>query len=804
MPTQQEKSCFHCLSPIPENTAVHGKINGQAEIFCCSGCLGVSQWISEEGLDRYYQVRTSAPKADNLRLSQYTSFDLPEIYQKYTTLDTAGYRQIDLGVEGIHCAACMWLIEKSLEKQPGVKVAEGNASTFTLHLVWDDNQNKLSTLLVAIAMLGYQPQLSRDTDQQARYDAIRRTSLKRLAFSGLGMMQVMMYSVALYVGAWQGMSPTMTAFFQWVSFFLTTPIFIYSGFPFIQSAIQAIRVKHLNMDVPVAVAITLAYFFSVYHLLKGQGEVFFDSVVMFIFFLSASRYLEMMGRYKALIRTAKNTATLPEVVSVADKKSLSATITPTPIDSIQVNDLLLVSAGESIAVDGTVLLGQSTVNEALLTGESHPISKTSQDKVLAGSINQEQTLLIQANAIGQQTTLSETKRLLASAQTQKPAIQKVTDRLAGYIVAFILLSTATSFAVWQWVIQADNAFEIALSVLVATCPCALSLAVPTAYAAASNVLAYQRLFIKNNAVIDIIPKLSKVLFDKTGTLTTEDIQVTDTQTYTESTVSQVLTLAAVLERHIHHPIAKAFSIYDSKDYSLDNQQIISGQGVQGEINGVTYLLGKAALISQACQLSLNDEGVYLCRGKAPNAQLIAQFTLSDKLSVYAKTAIEALQKNQLPIAIASGDSHPRVQRIAETLGITHYRAEQLPTDKLNWVKSLQKQKQQVMMVGDGINDAPVLAAADVSLAVRGASALSQSHADIVLLNNDLRKISSLFRIAGTTRRIIRQNLTWAITYNLLAVPVAILGYLPPWIAALGMSLSSLVVLGNALRIYWIK
>lgn len=804
MSVQQEKSCFHCLSPIPDNTAVNGEINGKTESFCCSGCLGVCQWINEEGLDRYYQVRTSAPKADNLRLAQYASFDLPEIYQKYTSVDTAGNRQIDLGVEGIHCAACMWLIEKSLEKQPGVKVAEGNASTFTLHLVWDDEQSKLSKLLVAIAMLGYQPHLSRDTDQQARYDAMRRKSLKRLAFSGLGMMQVMMYSVALYVGAWQGMSPTMTAFFQWVSFFLTTPIFIYSGFPFIHSAIQAVRAKHLNMDVPVAVAITLAYCFSVYHLLKGQGEVFFDSVVMFIFFLSASRYLEMMGRYKALIRTAKNTATLPEVVSVADSKSLSASLTPTPIDSVQVNDLLLVAAGESIAVDGTVILGQSTVNEALLTGESHPISKSPQDKVLAGSINQEQTLLIQTDAVGQQTTLSETKRLLASAQTQKPSIQKVTDRLAGYIVAFILLSTASSFAVWQWVIHADNAFEIALSVLVATCPCALSLAVPTAYAAASNVLAYQRLFIKNNAVIDIIPRLSKLLFDKTGTLTTEDIQITDTQTYADYSVSRVLTLAAVLERHIHHPIAKAFSAHDTANDLLTNQQIISGQGVQGEINGISYLLGKATLISQACQLSLSDEGVYLCQGKAPNARLIARFSLSDKLSVYASKAIKKLQQNQLPIAIVSGDSLPRVQRIADILGITSYRAEQLPADKLNWVKSLQQQQLQVMMIGDGINDAPVLAAADVSLAVRGASALSQSQADIVLLNNDLRKIPTLFRIAGATRRIIRQNLSWAIAYNLLAVPVAILGYLPPWVAALGMSISSLVVLGNALRIYWIK
>ncbi|MGY0399787.1 MAG: heavy metal translocating P-type ATPase [Ostreibacterium sp.] len=794
----QDNLCFHCLSPILANAVTHGTINGQAEQFCCHGCLGVAQWVNEAGLNQYYRVRTGAPKADNIYLEKFQPFDLPEIYQKYT-VKTDNITQIDLTVEGIHCAACMWLIEKSVLQQSGVTLAEGNATTFTLHLEWDDNQSKLSALLKAIAKLGYQPLLGGDTGQQARYDQLRRTSLKRLALAGLGMMQVMMYSVGLYVGAWQGMSPEITVFLQWVSFFLATPIFFYAGFPFLQSAAQALKVKHLNMDVPVAIAITLAYSASVYHLLKGNREIFFDSVVMFIFFLSASRYLEMMGRYKALLRTAKNTAVLPEIVAIAESEQLFTQVSHNPIDSLKVGDLLLVRAGEIIAADGTVLQGNSLVNEALLTGESNPVTKSFNSKVLAGSINQEQALLIRADAIGQQTTLAETKRLLSIAQTQKPHIQKITDRLAAYIVGFILLSTSISYIVWQFIFHADNAFEIALSVLVATCPCALSLAVPTAYAAAANVLEQQRLFIKNSAVMDKIIGLNRVIFDKTGTLTTDNLKVIHTEILADLPESEVLSIAASLEQHIHHPIAKAFLSYKNNNHYLSEQQIISGKGVIGKINGVVYSLGSKKLMSGTYE-NTDNMGIYLCKEN----QLIAQFFLSDEINASAQSTVTYLKSKGLALSIASGDSNARVKTVAEKLGIDDYHAEQLPVDKLNWVSELQQQGQSVMMIGDGINDAPVLAVADISLAVGGASALSQSQADIILLNNDLRKIPQLINIAKRTRQVIRQNIVWAVIYNIAAVPLALLGYLPPWVAALSMSISSLVVLANALRIYWEK
>lgn len=793
-------NCYHCLSPVTETAVIYGKINGKQEAFCCRGCLGVAQWINESGLNQYYRVRDSAPKADNIHLEQYQSFDYPEIYQKYTYQTSDGLYQMDLAVEGIHCAACMWLIEKSVLQLAGVKKAEGNATTYTLHIEWDDSQTQISALLTAIAQLGYHPFLNRDKGQQERYDKLRRTALKRLALAGLGMMQVMMYSVALYVGAWKGMDPTMTAFFQWVSFFLATPVFFYSGFPFIKSAVLAIKSKYLNMDVPVAIAIILAYTFSIHNLLAKEGEIYFDSVVMFVFFLSASRYVEMMGRYKALLRTAKNTAVLPDVVAKTAQKSLSGRVEHIPIDSLQDNDLFIVQAGETIAADGTVVLGESTVNESLLTGEARPMPKSPDTQVLAGSINQEQTLLIRADAVGQQTTLAETKRLLAAVQTHKPHVQEVTDRLAAYIVAFILFSTATSFIVWKWVLHADNAFEIALSVLVATCPCALSLAVPTVYATASNILAGQRLFIKNNRIMDIVPKLSFLLFDKTGTLTTEQMHVIETQTLSNVGEAASKAIAAALEQHIHHPIARAFAPFKQPDVFVTEQKITSGKGVSGTVNGEHYSLGNREFIESVTRQALNEEGVYLCRQTTP----IARFTLSDTINPYAQAALASLSQWQTKMAIASGDDEVRVKVVADYLNIKRYQAKQLPDDKLQWVKSLQQKGECVMMVGDGINDAPVLAVADVSMAVGGASALSQSQADVVLLNNDLRKLPQLFKIAKSTRRIIRQNIAWAIGYNVLAVPVAIMGYLPPWVAALGMSLSSLIVLANALRIYWIK
>lgn len=884
--------CFHCLTPIDAHVKISAPIRGQTAHFCCHGCLGVTQWVHDSGLANYYNVRTGAPKVDSERAAHYASYDLPEIYEKYTSklepndlnklakLDNLGdpsdlgdssdrsqsMRQIDLFVADTHCAACMWLIEKSLQRIAGVVYAAGNASTQALRIQWHDNTTSLSTLLQAIAKLGYRPLLDKQNAAQQFYMATRKTQLKRLAVAGLGMMQVMMYSVALYAGAFYDMSDPIKHFLQWVSFFITTPVFFYAGYPFLHSLYQAIagfyqpqktfkqilrsQYYRLNMNVPVGLAITLAYCFSVYHLLLGAGEIYFDSVVMFIFFLSASRYLEVMGKNKAQRDSALNEQILPEVVQkVVDKATQTANQTanqatnqitqaiddkasnremtsgkpfetrPTPLASIALGDRLSVPAGDIIAGDGVVISGQSTVDESLLTGEARPIKKGPNDTVFAGSINQEQPLIIEMTALTNHTTLAKTQQLIQSAHTQKPKLQEITDRISAYVVAFILLSTSMTYFVWWAFIDDRRAFEVMLAVLVATCPCALSLSVPTAYASASSLLAKYRIFMRNNMALDAIPKITQLIFDKTGTLTTDDMHLVKLYNKTEHADTDILAIAAALESGIHHPIAKAFKPFINPSIHSEGTTIFTSEGVSGRVNGTPYFIGSQQAIIQrfpALAEQTQPNAIHLCQTNQPHDEqprdeqsldkrldsLIACFHLSDEINSTAASAITKLR--HLSLQILSGDSTARVAEIAQKLNLTDYRGEQTPEHKLQAVAHSQQQQQHVMMIGDGINDAPVLAQADVSIAVGNASALSRSQSDMVLPSPDLNKIPFIFRVAKKTRRIIIQNLSLSIGYNVTAIPLAILGFLPPWAAALGMSLSSLVVLTNALRISWIK
>ncbi len=800
------KNCHHCKQEIPKNINISEEVDNNKYQFCCNGCLGVYLWIKEENLEQYYKVRSSAPKADNIDLAKYELFDLPEIYQKYTyqnlekqNSENKILTEVNINIKGIHCPACMWLIEKSLLKNKSIISAQGNASTFSLNVIWDNSKIKLSKILITIARLGYIPELnSLGNNKKEDISKEKRKTIKRLIVSALGMMQVMMFSAGLYVGDWQSIDPAFKSLLQWVSFLVTTPVYFYAGMVFVISAIKAIKNKNLNMDVPVAIAITLAYIFSIYHLLKGQGNIYFDTVVMFIFFLSASRYLEVMSRHKAELYSLQNQAILPEIVIKIKNK----TQTPILLDLLKVGDIILVKSGETIGADGVVISGKTTVNQSLLTGEDKSIIKKIGNEVFAGTLNQEQIITIKVTAVLQNTTLAKTKQLLNKAQIDKPKTAIIADRVAKYIVGFILISTVLSYIVWEFILGSDNSFEIALSVLVATCPCALSLAVPAAYTASANALARNKLFIKNNDVFDKIKNLKHIIFDKTGTLTTSNIKLDKINLFSKKyTEKQILEIVASMEKNIHHPIANAFKNFIHQNINVNDVKIISGKGIKANYQQTDIYLGSYNFMQETeHNLSINNnENNKNLLFLADKKQILASFKLKEQTSTYAKEAISNLSNYNL--YIASGDSKGKVEKIAKTLGIRNFYHQMLAKDKLDLLKKLRYSNNKpsvVMMVGDGVNDAPVLAGADISIAVADASSLSKSNSDIVLLNNDLRLVYKFIKIAQKTRKVILQNITWAICYNLVAIPLAILGYLPPWVAAIGMSLSSLFVTLNAI------
>ncbi len=796
--------CFHCNDEIPERTAISKEINGQTREFCCHGCLAVSEWIYHENLEQYYAVRESAPALKDSVSKDFSGYDLPEIYDKYVrslpsnaSQQGADLKSLDLRVEGIHCAACVWLLENALKRLSGVQQVDGNASTYLLSLRWDDKQIKLSKLLSTIHNLGYKHVLNARADGRLSYQKKRNQLLKKLIVAGLGMMQVMMYSSGLYAGEFYGIVAISERLLQWVSFIITTPVYFYSGSVFLFSAVKAIRHCHINMDVPIALAITLAYVASVYHFFTHQGEIYFDTVVMFVFFLSASRYLEMMTRYKALLKSSEQGELLPEVVRLSTASSQTQLL---PLDALRVDDEVIVDVGEVIPADGIVIAGESAVSEAHLTGESKPIKKQQSAAVYAGSVNGKAPLTIKVTAVKGQTALAETERLLNGASVQKSELSRLADRLASKILIFILLTALGSYAVWAWFLHSEEAFTVALSVLVATCPCALSLAVPTVYAATANRLSENRLYLKNNDLLDIIPKVKSILFDKTGTLTEPATQVSVEVVFGDYSQSTVLEIAGALERHFNHPIAAGFRQHDQQTMSASSLSAIEGKGVSGTINGKLYYLGNTQLVSSLLTdidvEQLQADFIYLIEDN----QLIAMFSLQEVLNRKAEKTIQALSDYQL--CIVSGDHIERVTAVAKRLGISDYHGGLQAKDKLALLQEKQQQGL-VMMVGDGINDAPVLKGADVSVAVGNASALSQMQADIVLIGENLFEVPKLICIAKQAKRIIKQNLIWAIGYNTLAIPFAMAGYLQPWVAALGMSISSLVVLCNALRIFWV-
>lgn len=790
--------CFHCGLPVPAGARYVTSILGEPRAMCCPGCQAVAEAIVAGGLESYYQHR-SEPSANPDALphalpDEIALLDRADVQRPFVA-HQGELAQASLLVEGISCAACGWLIERHLRKLEGVAEASLNLSNHRLQVRWADSHLPLSRLLAELRRIGYAAHPYAPDEAAERLHQENRRSLRQLGVAGLLWMQVMMAAMATWPEFNLDLSAELDTILRWISLFLTTPIVFYCCGPFFRGALRDLRTRHLTMDVSVSLAIGGAYLAGIWSTVTGVGELYFDAVGMFALFLLAGRYLERRARERTAAATAQLVNLLPASCLRLDRDGQSERIL---LRELRVGDQVLVHPGALMPADGVILSGQSSVDESLLSGEYLPLPRGVGDTVTAGTLNVEGPLAVEVRALGEDTRLSAIVRLLERAQADKPRLAELADRVAQWFL-LVVLAVALAVGLFWWQTDPQRAFWIVLAMLVATCPCAMSLATPTALTAATGSLHRLGLLLTRGHVLEGLNRIDTLIVDKTGTLTEGRLTLSAIQPLRDLGSEDCLSLAAALENRSEHPIARAFGKAPEAAEQVDS---VPGQGLEGRVGGRQLRIGQpafvAALSGSAAPPIPGDRGQWLLLGDGQGP--LAWLVLDDRLREDASALIQACKKKGWAVLLLSGDSSPMVGEVAAQLGIEDARGGLAPDAKLAVLRDLHRQGRKVLMLGDGVNDVPVLAGADISVAMGSATDLAKTSADAVLLSNRLDSLVAAFDMARRTRRIIVENLVWASLYNGLVLPFAALGWVTPVWAALGMSVSSLLVVLNALRL----
>ena len=842
-------------------------VSGQEVHVCGEPCRTAVETIAYAGLDTWYGLRThsdaqGAVTSEPRHQTELDAWRVPEVEASLLRRGTddaphastehgygTGTTAVTLTVEGMRCAGCAWLVERLLASVPGVGTATVDFPLRRAEVGFDTRTTRLHTLLETLAKAGYRATPYTVHAEEAAIESERRARIRGLGISALFGMQVMLLSIALYAGDWYGgMEAGFEQLFRWLAMVLTVPVLAWPGRAFFTGAVTALRNRSLTMDVPVALGLTIAFAGSAFATVTGEGEVWFDSVVMFVTLLSAARYLELLARrragatIRALARSAPLVATRVRSGGAdGDTRTLAGCDAARhggeridggegsdgsnhdapgteriPAAALRTGDRVLVRPGEVVPADGTIRSGHSAFDESLLTGESNPVARSAGDPVLAGSINGAGVVEVDVACAGDETVLGGVLRRSEQAARERPAIAELADRAAAWFIGGVLV-LAIGVAVAWLLHDPSRMIPVLVSVLVVTCPCALSLATPAAMTAALGALARSGLIATRANAVERLALATHCLADKTGTLTEGRFRLRAVTTFTDISESQCLALAAALERYATHPAASA--LVEAARGAGDQEGAI-GQieapgaqtgGVTGRVGGIRHAVGSHEFVAHTCTVPPgapagsasgaggNDDGatlVFLARQGA----LLARFVLADTLRADASELVEGLRRRGIETTIASGDSAPAVERTARDLGVARHLAGLTPEDKLDEAARLAASGERVLMLGDGVNDTPALAGAHVSVAMGRGAASAAARADAVLIGDDPGRLLAALDIARRARRIVKQNLAWALGYNLVALPLAAAGAVPPWAAAIGMSLSSLAVAGNALRL----
>ena len=810
-----DRDCYHCGLPVPEGVKIAVTVLGERRAMCCAGCEAVAKSIVDSGLADYYRHRDSMPESQREaipdELVDLGLFDSPDFQASFVSEPEPHQKEAALLLEGITCAACVWLNEQHVARQPGVLAVHINYSTRRARVRWDTRLTRLSEILAAIQAIGYRAYPYDPQRGDALASKERRSALWRLFVAGFGAMQVMMYALPEYVAGEGEMATDMSALLRWASLVLTVPVVFYSAAPFFRQAWRDLRQWRLGMDVPVSMGVGVAFGASLWAVVSGSGQVYFDSVAMFVFFLLCGRFLEMLARQKAARGAEELGKVLPAVA-----ERLPAWPDPAgeriDVSRLLVGDVVRVKAGEVVPVDGEVIAGEGTSDESLLTGEAEPVRKGVGSPVTGGAVNGPAPLIVRVMAVGDSTRLASVRRLMERAQGERPQVARLADRYAGRFVALVVTVAVLTGAYW-WNTDPSSALWVCVSVLVVSCPCALSLATPVALTVATSAMARAGVLVTRGHAVETMADADHFVFDKTGTLTRGKLRLERIELVGSLDLTTIQSIVLGLEQVSEHPIADAVRAagWSVSAAALEDVTVHVGQGLSGVHGDRRYRLGRTQFALSKSGNGLDASGNRGDRAQPRTVLLLASETgpeavleFSDELRADAPALIEDLGASGIATSILSGDAQSAVVDIGARLGIEDVHGNLLPEDKFSRVEAMQAAGARVAMVGDGVNDGPVLAMADVSIAMGEGAELARTQADVVLLGARFAPLSRGLRIARACRRVIRQNLLWALAYNLLAMPAAMAGLVTPWMAGLGMSASSLVVILNALRIQRVR
>lgn len=788
--------CFHCGQPVPAGSPYQVVVAGVLRPLCCAGCQAVAETILEGGLEAFYRRRT-APAPPPPERVQAALLEEADALEDLAVPCADGSLAVELAVPGLHCAACAWLVERRLATEQGVVEASANLGARRVRVRWDPGRTGLGAVLRALAQVGYAAVPARAAEEERALARESRDLLTRLGVAGIGMMQAGLAALGGYLAPPGGVGAPWEGLLRLAGLAVATPVVGFAAAPFFRNAWRGLRAGRAGMDLPVALAIALAYVASLHATLTGRGETYFDSLAMFTFFLLLGRFLELRLRHRNAREAEGLSSLLPATALRLGPDGCSERV---PVARLSPGERVLVPGGAVIPCDGRILCGASEVVEAVLTGEERPAVRRPGDLVRAGTLNGPNPLEVEVAATGGRTRLAQVLDLAARAAAERPPLALLADRLAGRFVVAVLLAAAGVFAAW-WLVEPERALWVALSVLVVSCPCALSLATPAALAVATGGLRRRGFLVRRGHVLEALAGVQRLLIDKTGTLTLGRMAIAEVRPAAGVSEERLLAVAAALERGVDHPIARAFEGVAAAAEPVDGRRVLPGRGIEAVLGGEWVACGAASWVEERFghRFALPDgDGTWLVVASA--ASPLGAVRLRDRLRPGAAAAVAELSAQGIAVELVSGDRPEAVAALAARLGIRRAAGGLRPEDKLQRLEDCLARGERVLAVGDGINDLPLLARAPVSVAVGAAADLTRLTADAVLLAEDLRGLSRAVAQARATRRVIRQNLSWALLYNGLALPAAALGLVPPWAAALGMSASSLLVVANALRL----
>ena len=804
-------ACFHCGLAVVEPGRHRAVILGEARELCCAGCEAVAGTIVAAGLERYYATR-EAPSAvlppRRELLPPPAVYDDASVQSQFVAEIPGGAREAILILDRVRCAACLWLNERYLRSLPGILRVDINYSTRRATVAWAPERIALSGILEAIRSIGYEawpfdPERQRALDQNARRDA-----LWRLFVAGFGAMQVMMYAAPAYLDS-DGTLADSAALMRWASLVLSLPVMMFSCQPFFVSAWRDLRARRVGLDAPISIGVLTGFAASAWATLSGAGDVYFDSITMLVFLLLGARYVELAVRQRAARALEPLLAWRPQFAMRLPLPGVAGVPERVPAHALRVGDRVLVPAGESVPADGEVLEGEGAADESLMTGEARAVAKRPGAILIGGSVNLDQGLVMQVTGVGADTRAAAIARLVERAAAGKPPLADAADRIAAKLTAVVLGAAVIAACVW-WMIEPGRALWVAIAVLMVTCPCALALATPIAMTAATARMAHCGAILTRGGALQAIDGLSDIVLDKTGTLTEGRLRLDGVELLGTASARECGALATALESGNRHPIARALLESAARpacaDAAMHATRHFPGFGVEAHDDcGRRLRLGSARFVGEiagtlngaAAQSSgYGGSSAFLAR----DGEWLAHFRFEDQPRAGAAALVARLKARGLALHLVSGDEPAPVREQAGLHAIANWRAHASPQDKFAYVEALRRGGRKVAVVGDGVNDAPVLAAADVSVAMGDGAALAQQQSDVVLLGGRLEVLDAVLDCGRSTMRVVRQNLTWAIAYNALALPLAAIGWIGPWEAALGMAASSVLVVLNAARL----